>query len=179
MAALFFPIKRAAAGMTMVCLLAALLFYTFGLKQTALVFDSGEEPLVYLPLTEGEEFSLLYTHSIHLSEVQERYLAEKDGTITLFELIYEDFGIGMPSEAMAGETFTMEGGKYIMSGMDRNMPFFYLRTGQVKADHTITYGGHARKLSDVIVPGSRVKIGMEKLTKWQFWRGVNLIEEGR
>ncbi len=179
MAALFFPVKKVIAGMTTVCLLAAVIFYMFGLRQTAVVFDSGEEPLVYLPLTEGEEFSILYTHSIHLSEVQERYRAEKDGTITLFELIYEDFGIGMPSEAIAGETFTMEDGKYIMSGMDRNYRFFYLRTGQVKADHTITYGGKARKLSDVIVPGSRVKIGMEKLTKWQLWRGVNMIEEGR
>ena len=178
MASLFFPVKRLVAGLVAVCLLSGILFYAFGMKQSAVVFESEDGTLVYLPLTEGEAFSIQYTHSIHLSEVCEMYRAEEDGTMTLYEMVYEDYGVGMPSEAAEGEIFTIEEGKYKMSGMERNLPFFYMRTGQVKADHMVVYGENTRRLSDVIVPGSRVKVGMDKLAKWQLWRGVNMFEDG-
>ena len=53
-----------------------------------------------------------YIHSIHLSDVVESYTVTKGNEIKQIELMYEDFAIGMPENAAAGETFEHRNGKY-------------------------------------------------------------------
>ena len=47
-----------------------------------------------------------------------------------FELMYEDFSIGMPAHAAEGETFERKNGKYYLKNMNRVFPSFDLRTGK-------------------------------------------------
>ncbi len=81
-----------------------------------------------------------YTHSIHLSDVVESYVVTKDHEIKQFELMYEDFAIGMPENASEGETFEHSDGKYYLKNMDKISPSFDLRIGKVRANHTLIVG---------------------------------------
>ena len=44
-------------------------------------------------------FDIRYTHSVHKTPVQESYYVSESGEIVQYELAYENFAIGMPSNA--------------------------------------------------------------------------------
>ena len=69
----------------------------------------------------------------------ESYIVTKVKQIRQIELMYEDFAIGMPENASAGETFEQKNGKYYMKNMDNCFPFFDLRIGKVRANHTLIF----------------------------------------
>lgn len=144
----------------------------------ALVFkyQNTSQVLAYIPLPKEQTFKIKYTHSIHLSDVIESYRINDDGQIQQFGLEYEDFAIGMPSEAGEGELFEEIDGKYFIRNMKRTFPFIDLRIGQVRANHTLIYREHQYILSDFIEKGTWVRIKSEKLSYFQLLRGVNMNE---
>ena len=54
----------------------------------------------------------------------ESYTVTKGNEIKQIELMYEDFAIGMPENADAGETFEHRNGKYYIKNMDNRFPIF-------------------------------------------------------
>src|SRR3954453_3888871 len=144
----------------------------------ALVFQyqNSGKTLAYIPISEGEIFQMKYIHSIHLSDVVESYVITSDHQIKQFELIYEDFAIGMPENASDGETFEQKDGKYYLKNMNRLFPSFDLRVGKVRANHTIIFEHNEYPLSRVLGPGTWVRLKIEKMTLWQQWKGVNILE---
>ncbi|PLS16224.1 DUF1850 domain-containing protein [Bacillus sp. M6-12] len=145
--------------------------------RSALVFqfEKSDKVLAFLPIKKGERFSIMYTHSIHLSKVVETYKLKDTGEIQQVELVYEDFGIGMPENAGEGETFTKKDGKYYIGNMNRVFPQIDLRIGKVRANHTLLYKNHSFPLKDSIEPGTWVRIKWKQLTLWQQLRGVNIL----
>ena len=139
-------------------------------------FQNSERVLAYIPIQKGEFFQIKYTHSIHLSDVYEKYIVTNDGLIKQIELEYEDFAIGMPENASAGEIFTHRNGKYYLSNMNRIFPKIDLRIGKVRAKHTVIFEKKEYPLSLYIKPGTWVRIKIEKLNIWQLWKGVNMNE---
>lgn len=160
-------------------ILAFILISLFLPFQTSLVFEKGQtgKVMAFIPLKETKEFGLRYTHSIHLTDVLESYKATKNESIQLYELMYEDFGVGMPSDAAEGEIFQVRDGKYYLKNMKRILPYFDLRVGQVKANHKVIYNGHPYTLSQFIEPGSKARVKIKKLTIMQQLRGVNILEQ--
>jgi len=144
----------------------------------ALVFQyqNSGNTLAYIPISEGETFQMKYTHSIHLSDVVESYEITNDRQIKQYELMYEDFAIGMPENASEGEIFEQKDGKYYLKNMDRRFPSFDLRVGKVRANHTVIFEGKEYPLSRVIEPGTWVRIKIERINLWQRWKGVNMLE---
>lgn len=144
----------------------------------ALVFQyqNSGKTLAYIPISEGNTFQMKYTHSIHLSDVVESYEVTSDRQIKQYELMYEDFAIGMPENASAGETFEQKNGKYYLKNMDRKFPSFDLRTGKVRANHTLIFREKEYALSRVIKPGTWVRIKIARINLWQRWKGVNMLE---
>lgn len=138
--------------------------------------DSGKV-LAYIPFLKEEKFNIKYTHSIHLSDVVESYKKTKIGHIQQYELMYEDFAIGMPENATEGEIFEQKDGKYYIKNMDRVFPFFDLRVGQVRANHRVIYQNKEYPLSKYIEPGTWVRIKIEKVSILQQLRGVNILEQ--
>jgi len=116
-----------------------------------------------------------YTHSIHLSDVVDRYLITESSQVKQFELIYEDFSIGMPAHASKGETFERNNGKYYLKNMNRVFPSFDLRIGKVRANHTLIYQEKEYPLSHYLEPGTWVRIKIERINLWQQWKGVNIL----
>ncbi|WP_449622520.1 DUF1850 domain-containing protein [Robertmurraya sp. Marseille-Q9965] len=155
--------------------IAILVFIPF--KQ-ALVFkyQNTSQVLAYIPLPKEQTFKIKYTHSIHLSDVIESYRILNDGQIQQYELTYEDFAIGMPSEAGEGEIFEEKNGKYYIRNMTRVFPFIDLRIGKVRANHTVIYKEREYPLANYIEPGTWVRIKSEELNLLQLLKGVNIID---
>ena len=147
------------------------------LKQ-AIVFQPTNPAarLAYIPINDESLFKIKYTHSIHLTDVVESYQITADQKIHQYELQYQDFAIGMPSNAVGSEIFEQKGGKYYIKNMKRIFPFFYLRIGQVRANHRVIFNNKEYPLSRSIKPGTSVRVDIRKLNFIQQWKGVNIIE---
>ncbi|HZG72421.1 MAG TPA: DUF1850 domain-containing protein [Chondromyces sp.] len=139
-------------------------------------FQNTGKVLAYIPLLNEEHFKMKYTHSIHLSDVVESYHITEKGEIAQYELMYEDFAIGMPANASAGETFEHKNGKYYIKNMNRVFPSFDLRVGKVRANHTVIYRQEGYRLSRYIEPGTWIRIKVEKVNLIELWKGVNILE---
>lgn len=144
----------------------------------ALVFRQPERDniLCYVPITAGESFKIKYKHSIHLSDVIESYVITKQSEIRQYELEYEDFAIGMPSETAEGEIFEMKNGKYFIKNMNRTFDHFDLRLGKVRANHTFVNESVSYPLSQAIEPGTMVRIQVKKINLIEQLKGVNILE---
>jgi len=145
-------------------------------KALTFQLENTGEVLVYIPLGDHPEFKIKYTHSIHLSDVIESYQINNNGEIKQFELEFSDFSIGMPENASKGEVFEQKNGKYYIKNMNRIFPYFDLRTGKVRANHTVIYGNKEYPLNEYIQPGTWVRIKVTKMNLYQQWKGVNLID---
>ncbi|KUP08940.1 hypothetical protein Q73_04250 [Bacillus coahuilensis m2-6] len=112
-------VKRMFIGSSI--LILALFFIPF--TKCLIISPVEEQSFTYIPIQPNEVFRIEYTHSIHLSQVEEWYAA-RNHKIELFKMVYEDTSIGMPSKGDEGTSFRItEEGKYEISNMNR---FFLL-----------------------------------------------------
>jgi hypothetical protein len=167
--------KRAAAAVAVSTLLL-LIFVPF---RTCVVMESLKEKsrdiLVPLPSSEKREFSILYTHSIHLSDVLETYKADEESNIVQTTLVYEDTAIGMPGGAAGEEVFERtEDGKYKISNMNRTFPHIDISIGQVAANHRFIYNEKVYRLADYFEKGTLIRMSVQKQSLFQLWKGVIL-----
>ena len=156
-------------------LIAFLIFFPYK-SIIAFTYEDKDEILAFLPIKSEDTFRIKYTHSIHLSDVVETYSAsEKE--ITLKELSYKDFAVGMPSNAEGDEVFDVKNGTYYITNMNRHFPYIDLRLGQVRADHRMIYKDHTYTLSNFITPGTWIRISPQKISYWEQLKGVNISEQ--
>lgn len=146
--------------------------------KSALVFqfENSGKVLAYLPITKEDTFKIKYTHSIHLSDVVESYTVTDDLLMKQYELMYEDFAIGMPSNASNGELFEQVNGKYFLKNMNNIHPFFDLRIGKIRANHRLINKEVEYPLTHYMEPGTWVRIQVKKISLWQQWKGANILE---
>ncbi|QCJ42835.1 DUF1850 domain-containing protein [Bacillus sp. S3] len=161
-----------------ICFVIAITFLAGIPLQQTIVFEPNHsnQKLAFIPIKDEKQFKIKYTHSIHLSDVIESYHITPRQLIRQVELEYEDFSIGMPSNAEEGETFEQKSGKYYIRNMKRIFPYFYLRIGQVRANHRVIYKNTEYPLSHSIKPGTSVKVEIRRLTLLEQWKGVNILE---
>ncbi|WP_017755287.1 DUF1850 domain-containing protein [Calidifontibacillus oryziterrae] len=157
-------------------LLLIILLVFIPYKDSLVLYDQHtKRVLAYLPFTDQKNFQIMYTHSIHLSDVVESYKISNDQKIIQYELMYEDFAIGMPSNAEAGEKFLQKDGKYYIKNMQRVFPYFDLRTGKVRANHRLLYKQRVYPMSNFVEPGTLIRIKPDKLSLIQQMKGVNIL----
>ncbi|WP_456272548.1 DUF1850 domain-containing protein [Bacillus sp. AK031] len=156
-----------------------LLIFLFVPFKPYIVLESlkGENKTVLAPLNGGKDskFSILYTHSIHLSDVLETYEATEKMQISQTSLVYEDTAIGMPGDATGDEVFERtEDGKYKISNMNRVFPHIDISVGQVVANHRLINNGHEYRLADYFKKGALIRMSVQKQSLIQIWEGVIL-----
>ncbi len=146
--------------------------------KTFLVFEkeNSKEVLAYHSINENEVFTISYTHSIHLSEVVEKYKVSKKDQIILTELIYESYGIGMPSNAYGNEKFEKKDGKIYITKMNRTFQLIDVRISKVVANHQLVIKKNHIQLEEYLNSGSWVRIKFRKLNAMEVLKGVNLYE---
>src|SRR5699024_8586660 len=78
--------------------------------------------------------------SIHLTDVVEIYEVTADHRMKQSEIIFEQFGIGMPSNAEEGETFVYEDGKYHIQHMNHRFTSLNIRSRKNVSNHRLIGG---------------------------------------
>lgn len=106
-------------------------------------------------------FGIRWTHSIHLSTIEEQYRIV-DGQIILSEMSFHDYGIGMENELAPGEELILADGRFHILNMQRSFPAIRLFIGQVRANHTLLFAGQDIPLSLIDKPGEAITIQAEK-----------------
>lgn len=160
-------------------LLLLVILVLFVPYQTALVFYKGDTHQIraYLPIQKGDNFQMIYTHSIHLTDVVEKYNVVKDHKIKQYETVYEHYGIGMPTNAEGDEEFVYENGKYHIKNMNRIFESIDYRNGKTVSKNRIVWGKHAEHLvwfNTYFDPGEWVTIKVKDLSLWEYWKGVEI-----
>lgn len=146
--------------------------------QRSIVFldNDTERPAAFLLLTHPE-FKIKYTHSIHLSDVIESFEVLPDNTLKMVELEYEDFNIGMPSNAGEGEVFVEKDGKYFIKNMDRQLAEFRILIGDVDAGLSLIKNEKEFDLKKALVRGKTYTFRVQRLSYFQQLKGVNIDEQ--
>ncbi|MFC4401591.1 DUF1850 domain-containing protein [Gracilibacillus xinjiangensis] len=166
------------------CVTIIALFIFLVPVNTALVFykENTDKIEAFLPLEKGDKFELVFTHSIHLTDVIEKYEITNELSIKQNEIVYEHFGIGMPSNASAGEEFTMEEGKYHIKNLNNIFPSINIRNGKTVSKNRLIWGEEGEHLvwfNQYFEQGAWLKIKVEKLTLCKYLRGVMIDGEGK
>ncbi len=124
-----------------------------------LVLESGTgETLFSRPVRVGCRFSVVFTHSLALSRVEEIYEVTAPDEFHLRETVYEDFGAGLPHEEAPGQRMEFSNGRIRLRGYDVRFGELRLRVGHI-ADHRLAIKGvEVVHLSDLIRPGGEVRL---------------------
>src|SRR5699024_10397237 len=83
-------------------LIVMLLFVPY---QTALVFYKAATHHIeaYLPVESGDRFQMIYKHSIHLTDVVEKYTVLDNQTIKQYDTVFEHYDIGKTEDSQGEE----------------------------------------------------------------------------
>ncbi|PSL26490.1 hypothetical protein B0H99_11926 [Planomicrobium soli] len=145
-------------------------------KNYVFINNNSDRVTAYIPYVEST-FKIKYTHSIHLSEVLESYKTLPDHTLMATELEYEDFNVGMPSNAGEGEEFVEKDGKYFIKNMERKIPEFRLFVGDVDAGLSFLIQERELDLKEELERGTSYTLRVQRLSFFQQLKGVNIYEQ--
>ena len=163
-----------------ILLFSVLIFLFIPFKQSLVFYKENTSNIeAYLPLEDGGTFQIIFTHSIHLTDVVEKYVVLDNQDIQQYEIVYEEFGIGMPTNAQGNEEFVYEDGKYHIKNMENIFPEIKLRNGKTVSEHRLVWGSnheYITKFNNYFEPGAWFTIKIDKLSLWQMIQGVRVHE---
>jgi hypothetical protein len=132
---------------------------------------NDDTPLLVLPMSPGERFTLHYYHSVENAPIWEEHSLDEEGVIYIEEERYLKFGAGMGR--MPGVGRMVQRGPY-EAIEDMHMPTgnFILRVGSPGVDHTIIWRGSHTNLSN-LVPHAAVRFSARPVNLlYRAWRGI-------
>lgn len=146
-------------------------------RQSVLVFSDRKTQKIeaLLPVESGSQFSIIFVHSIHLKDVIEKYRVSEQNEIEQTDIIFEQFGIGMPSNAPPGAQFVTESGKYRIKNLNLIMPSMIIRNGKTVSEHRLIWidknnQEHQVYFNDYFEPGAWLEIKVKKLPRYFLWK---------
>ncbi|MGE4353124.1 MAG: DUF1850 domain-containing protein [Oscillospiraceae bacterium] len=132
---------------------------------------SGSDKNYCLPLSDGEAFSIKYTHSVNRSPVIDTI--ERTGhTLTIRSSLYQTYGAGIPVLSdEVGDTYTETDEGFLLSGIDSEQNEINLITGTY-SNHRLLYRGHELTLKKTFGEKTLItfKIGRVSLITFLFYR---------
>ncbi|WP_042470428.1 DUF1850 domain-containing protein [Bacillus ndiopicus] len=137
-----------------------------------------EKPeMYYLPLHQEQEFQLLFTHSIHKTDVIESYVVLSNNELRLMSMQYEDVAIGMPGYAEEGQTLIYDNGVYTLSYNDAKLPNFNLFVANIDASLQLIYQSSYIDLKQQLIKGKSYLFEVKRLSLYEKMKGVRLYGE--
>lgn len=112
-------------------------------------------------INEGDNFTVLYTHSVELCPVSETYTIE-GRDIILKESYFESFGAGLPSTTTYKFEITDTG--YRIYEINEIMNDLVYRTGAERADHSLVYKDKSYRFLEFSKPRTGVKFQIKKIS---------------
>lgn len=149
----------------------AIVFYD---KQT-------DEIIAYRPATTGDYFDIIFVHSIHLTDVTEKYVIIEDDKIKQYEMIFSQFGIGMPSEVEDEEEIYYKDGFYHITNMNHLFEALHIRNGKTVSEHRFVWKDkngeeHQVYLNEYMEPGASFELKVRSLSLIDRWKEVKVDE---
>ncbi|MDD2202207.1 MAG: DUF1850 domain-containing protein [Firmicutes bacterium] len=121
------------------------------------VVASGGRVLYERTVSPGDEFGIVFTHSVAKTPVEERFRIAADNSMLLYETVYQDFGAGLPSEADEGAVMELGPFGIKITGIQRVIHRIPLRIGRTTKQQ-IVFGDNTIDLTTIAEPGERVDI---------------------
>ena len=146
------------------------LFPIFSFTETR----TAHPTMYYLTLEDERRFQIVFTHSIHLSDVIETYEVMDTYDIRLHSMVYSDVAIGMPSYAEEGQTLIYEDGKYTLYYNEAILPNFTLYIGDVDYALRFQYEEKAYDLKGNLRQGKSYLFEIKKVSIYDKMKGVEL-----
>ncbi len=135
----------------------------------------------YVPVQKAVVFYHEHTSKISaylpINDVIEKYRITKDNKIEQYEIVFEEFGIGMPSNAEEGQKFVYEDRKYHVKNLNNIFPYMNIRNGKTVSKHRLVWGDndqHKVWFNEYFLPGDWFTVKVEDLTLWQLMKGVKI-----
>jgi hypothetical protein len=118
-------------------------------------------------LCPAQTLTLRYVHSINKRPVEEIFRATDDGLL-LTGVVYDSFGVGMPTEPDPGATLTLDyaSGKIRITGMTRRFAPLRLRVGSV-AEQELIIGSQRLRLDTLAQPTTLLSLSVTR--NFEFW----------
>ena len=165
-----------------ICLILTLLCIIFFFSPLYPVFSFKETRInnpqtFYINVTKEKKFEIQYTHSIHLSDVNEMYEITNTNEMQLLSMGYEDVAIGMPASAEEGQTITYENGKYKLEFLDRKINSFVLLIGDIDTKLEFLYCGNRFDLKDSLERGKSYEFEVSRISLFDKLKGVSIAYE--
>lgn len=131
----------------------------------------------YLKVEDDKQFEIVFTHSIHLTDVIESYEIIDNDDIKLVSMQYSDVAIGMPSYAEKGQTLIYEDGLYTLKYDNKKLQEFNLYIGAVDYDLSFHYKGTRYNLKEELKKGHSYKFSVEHISVITYLKGESLNGE--
>ncbi|MEI3607280.1 DUF1850 domain-containing protein [Pseudogracilibacillus sp. SE30717A] len=174
-------VKKRPILLTLIILLIlfVIVFISIPTKSALIFYERNTDTIsAYLPIESGETFQIIFTHSIHLTDVVEKYIITKDNKIKQYEFIFEEFGIGMPSNAETDEEFVYEDGKYHIKNMNNIFSSMKIRNGKTVSEHRLVWEKNGIKhqvyFNNYFEPGDWFTVKIEKISLIESWKEVKI-----
>ena len=152
-----------------VCILLAALVVLSLLIRTpyfVIINTKNNEVLFVAGFSEGEIFSISYTHSLHQTPVQEIYRRYR-GELHLVSIEFESFGAGLPDVLEDGQTLTrLETGGMRIDGINRLIPDLHILIGYA-TDHILHIFDQDIPLESLDCPGQSLHLTFRQLNLLQ------------
>ena len=134
-----------------------------------------ENPNVYYRQLQNDlHFQIIFTHSIHLTDVKESYEVLPSNEFQLLAMEYSDVAIGMPSYAEDGQTLQYEDGVYTLRYEDARLEDFILHIGDVDYKLELRHDGKVIPLKEQLTRGKSYEVKVQKLSVYDKVKGVEL-----
>ena len=119
---------------------------------------------------DDESFQILYTHSVQLTPVTEKYRV-KGEKIILTDAFFHSLGAGLP--ATTPYKFRLKDDGFEIYDINQEFEDFIYRTGAVRANHKLIFEDKEYDFLDFSKPRTGVKFQIEKMSILSF-----LLKEG-
>ncbi|WFA08388.1 DUF1850 domain-containing protein [Tissierella sp. Yu-01] len=116
-------------------------------------------------ISEGENFTVVYTHSVELTEVSEIYVIE-NGKIKLTDTYFKSYGAGLPANTPYKFEITNDG--FRIYDINQVLESLVYRTGAVRANHSLLINGEKHMFLDFSQPREGVKLECDNISAFKY-----------
>ncbi|MEK5215176.1 DUF1850 domain-containing protein [Psychrobacillus sp. FSL H8-0487] len=156
--------------LTLFCFIPIFSAFTFTETRT-------EHPSIhFIPLEKKDHFQIIFTHTIHLTDVIENYRVLESNEIKLASMQYSDVAIGMPGYAEEGQTLSYENGVYTLKYDKAVLKDFILHIGDVDNKLDFHYNEKSFDLKEELDRGKSYEFKVKKISLFEKVKGVELNE---
>jgi len=145
-------------------------FPAFTFKETR-----TENPTIhFIALGKKDSFQIIFTHTIHLTDVIENYRVLDSKEIQLVSMQYNDVAIGMPGYAEEGQTLSYGNGVYTLKYDEAVLTYFILHIGDVDEKLDFQYNKKNFDLKKELERGKSYVFEVKKISLFEKVKGVKL-----